>query len=116
MGTRQKVYEKSQGKCWYCGIDLPKRWHTDHFKPLGRNPDGTCENPEHDHFDNLVPACPPCNIMKSSMNVEKFRWLINNFVTRLNRDITIYKHAKRYGLVKETDKKVEFWYEREGLR
>ena|SRR5690625_4719644 len=113
---RQEIWNKSQGKCWYCGCDLPDRWHVDHFKPLGRNPDGTCNNPENDTFANSVPACPSCNIMKSSMDIEKFRWLIGNFVTRLNRDISIYRHAKRYGLVKETGKEVKFWYEKEGLK
>lgn len=108
---RQKIWNKSQGKCWYCGCDLPKRWHIDHFLPIGRNPDKTLTNPENEHFDNLVPACPPCNIMKSSMDIEKFRWLISNFVTRLNRDISIYRHAKRYGLIKETGKEVVFWFE-----
>lgn len=108
---RKQIWDKSQGKCWYCGCDLPKRWHIDHFHPVKRNPDNTLTNPENDHFDNLVPACPSCNIMKSSMDIERFRDLIANFVTRLNRDITIYRHAKRYGLVKETEKEVTFWFE-----
>ena len=108
---RQEIWSKSNGKCWYCGCQLPKRWHVDHFHPVKRNPDGTCDHPENEHFNNLVPSCPSCNIMKSSMDIEKFRWLISNFVTRLNRDISIYRHAKRYGLIKETGKEVVFWFE-----
>lgn len=113
MTKRQQIYNKSNGHCWYCGDKLKKGWHTDHFLPIRRNPDGTIDNPEHDNIDNLVPACPPCNIMKSDMTIEKFRWLISNFITRLNRDIPVYKHAKRYGLVGETEKEVIFWFERD---
>lgn len=110
---RENVYKKSNGHCWYCGDKLQKGWHTDHFLPIGRNPDKTVNNPENDNFDNLVPACASCNIMKSDMDIESFRELISNFVKRLNRDITIYRHAKKFGLVKETDKKVIFWFERD---
>lgn len=69
---------------------------------------------KNDNFENLVPACPPCNIMKSSMDIEAFRWLIGNFINRLNRDVTVYRHARRYGLVKETGNEVVFWFERKG--
>lgn len=116
MTKRQKVWNKSNGHCWYCGDQLQKGWHVDHFLPLGRNHDGTCDNPENDHIDNLVPSCPSCNIMKSSMDIETFRWLIGNFVTRLNRDITVYRHAKRYGLVQETGNEVRFYFERRDLQ
>jgi len=112
MSKRQNIYNKSNGKCWYCGCQLQKGWHVDHFKPLGRNPDGTCNHPKHDTFDNLVPSCASCNIMKADFDIETFRQLISNFVTRLNRDIAVYRHAKRYGLVEETGKEVEFWFER----
>lgn len=114
MYTRQEIWNKSNGHCWYCGIQLPKTWHVDHFHPVKRNPDGTMENPENDNKENLVPSCVSCNVMKSSMSIDAFRKLIANFVTRLNRDITVYKHAKRYGLVKETNVNVEFWFERNG--
>lgn len=111
---RKKVYDKSGGICWYCGCRLQKGWHIDHFEPVKRNPDGTMTNAENDNFENLVPSCPPCNIMKSSMDIETFRWLISNFVKRLNRDITVYKHAKKYGLIKETGLEVVFWHEKNG--
>jgi len=108
---RELILAKSGGVCWYCGERLGNRWHVDHFLPLVRNPDGSVEYPERDTEENLVPACAPCNLLKSSYDIENFRWLVENFVTRLNRDITVYRHAKRYGLVKETDEKVTFWFE-----
>ena len=29
---RQGIYDKSGGKCWYCGIELKKGWHMDHLQ------------------------------------------------------------------------------------
>lgn len=109
---RQKTWNKSNGHCWYCGDQLGKGWHVDHFLPLKRNQDGTVTHPERDTFENSVPACASCNIMKSSMDIETFRWLIGNFIKRLNRDVAVYRHAKRYGLVEETENEVVFWFER----
>ena len=108
---RKAIWNKSEGKCWYCGTELnEKNWHVDHFEPINRV-GGEIMNPERDTFENKVPACPSCNIMKTNMNIESFRWLIGNFVKRLNRDVTVYRHAKRYGLVEETGKEVTFWFE-----
>lgn len=109
---RKRVLNKSKGLCWYCGQRLVGGWHVDHFHPIGREPNGIIKHPERDIEDNLVPACPSCNVMKSDMDIEQFRNLIANFIVRLNRDIPVYKHAKRYGLVGETDVKVVFWFER----
>lgn len=116
MNSKRKVvWDKSNGLCWYCGEELPERgWHADHFIPVDRI-DGKMTSPENHNLDNLVPACASCNIMKSNMDIETFRRLISNFVKRLNRDITVYRHAKRYGLIKETGKEVKFWFE-EGIK
>lgn len=111
---RKKIYEKSDGVCWYCGEKLKARWHVDHFYPIKREPDGNSLHPERDVESNLVPSCASCNLLKSNMDIESFRWIISNFVTRLNRDITVYKHAKRYGLVQEKNAGVKFWFERNG--
>ena len=108
---RKAIWNKSNGHCWYCGTELKaNNWHVDHFEPINRV-GGEIRNPERDTFENKVPACPPCNIMKANMSIESFRWLIGNFVKRLNRDVTVYRHAKRYGLVEETGKEVTFWFE-----
>ena len=108
---RQAIFDKSEGKCWYCGDELKKGWHADHFLPIRRNTDGTCENPENDNEDNKVPSCAPCNRMKSSMGIEDFRRLIGEFIASLNKYSTQYKFAVRYGLVLETDIPVVFWFE-----
>lgn len=49
--------------------------------------------------------------MKNSLPLESFRAVIAGFVNSLNRDSTQYKFAKRYGLVKETEIEVKFYFE-----
>mgnify|MGYP001325782747 CR=1 FL=1 len=110
MNQRQQILSKSNGRCWYCGIELQKGWHVDHFQPVRRY-NGEMTAPENDVPENLVPSCPSCNIMKSDRTIEGFRSLLANLVKSLNRDISIYRHAKRYGLVEESEKEVKFWFE-----
>lgn len=123
---RQEIYDKSGGKCWYCGCDLIKGWHADHFNPIRRNNSSwlsdeakiamgysPCEHPENETEENKVPACASCNILKSSLSIEHFRQRIEQFMESLNAYTNQYKFAKRYGLVEETKKPVIFWFEQE---
>jgi hypothetical protein len=102
---------------------LQKGWHVDELLPVRRNMkwnkektkyvwDGTYEHPERLNIDNQMPSCPSCNINKHSMSLESFRDLIAGFINSLNRDSTQYKIAKRYGLVQEVEKPVQFYFER----
>lgn len=121
---RNLIYNKFDGRCAYCGEELQKGWHVDEFLPVKRNMrwnkaktayvhDGTYEFPERLHIDNQMPSCPSCNINKHSMSLEEFRFLIENFITSLNRDSTQYKIAKRYGLIMEVQKpEVVFYFEK----
>ena len=111
---RQDIFDKSGGRCWYCGCELQKGWHADHFYPIRRNGDGTCSHPQRDNDDNMVPSCPQCNRMKSSQSIEGFRGTINLFINSLNEYSTQYKFAKKYGLVIETKEPVVFWFESNG--
>ncbi|MBT2601400.1 MULTISPECIES: HNH endonuclease signature motif containing protein [unclassified Oceanobacillus] len=113
---RQAIWDKSGGKCWYCGCTLPEKgWHADHFEPIQRNwRDGTCQHPERDTEENKVPACASCNINKHSMSLESWRKIIQGYVNSLNRDSTQYKLAKRYGLIEEKPIEVKFWFEENG--
>lgn len=120
---REILFSKYNGKCAYCGCDLQKGWHADHIEPCRRNShynskthrwefDGTYVNPELNHIDNMNPSCASCNINKHSMTIEQFRDSIQQFIPSLNEYITQYKIAKRYGLIKETEMKVVFYYEK----
>lgn len=99
------------GKCTYCGDILSDKWHVDHFESIRRNGDGTCENPENDHIDNLVPACVPCNLNKKSLSLENWRKQIKNYENSLVLYHNIFNHAERFGLVEFTNKPVVFYFE-----
>lgn len=71
------------------------------------------ENPENFNLDNQMPACASCNINKHSLSLEEFRSLIGGFMKHLNEVSTQYKIAKRYRLVREDIRPVEFYFERE---
>lgn len=108
---RKYLHDKYKGHCSYCGCELHENWHADHLIPIVRNEDGTCENPENDNIDNLVPSCPSCNMMKNSFTLEQFRENIQNFVRSLNNYNVQYKFARKFGLIIQTDEKVEFYFE-----
>lgn len=108
------------GRCAYCGTTLPDRWHADHIEPVLRTGwiakfakvDAAARRPENERPDNYFPACPQCNISKGAMQLDEWRkWLAGHLVS-LNRDHSIYRLSKAFGLVTETGKRVEFYFER----
>jgi len=111
MTKREKVYNKFNGKCAYCGCDLQKGWHIDHIEPMISDLRGGYAKPENDNFSNLNPSCASCNVQKNSHTLEQFRRNIKQFVASLNQYSTQYKFAKRYGLVSENDIEVKFYFE-----
>ena len=122
---RQLIYDKYGGKCSYCGCDLKKGWHADHLIPIkrklewGKDKHGNhiivtsneCERPKFNTIENKVPSCHSCNIMKHSLSLESFRSSVEYFITSLNNNSNPYKFAKKYGLIKETNNKVVFYFE-----
>jgi 5-methylcytosine-specific restriction endonuclease McrA len=113
---REIVFLKYNGKCAYCGCELVKGWHVDHIQAIRRNTDGTCENPELDVLENYNPSCASCNINKHSMTLEEFRASIKKYVESLNNYSVQYKIAKRFGLIKETNIEVKFYFETVHIR
>jgi hypothetical protein len=112
---RREIWNKSGGKCWYCGCELPEKgWHADHFEPVLRafdivprdkrkNPNkfevrhnGGFENPELDNQENLVPSCAPCNLFKSTFSVEMFRNEIKKQVDRARKSSVNFRTAERF--------------------
>ncbi|WP_271043376.1 HNH endonuclease [Pseudomonas sp. VB3] len=122
---RADLREKFDGRCAYCGCDLPERWHADHVEPVvrellsRRNPNGTWKlvsgkalKPHLDHVENMNPACPPCNISKGGMSLEGWRAWLSGHIKSLNSYHPIYRIAKAYGLIQETGAEVVFHFER----
>jgi 5-methylcytosine-specific restriction endonuclease McrA len=108
---RQAIFDKSGGKCWYCGCDLTKGWHADHLEPVFRY-NGSMQYPEKDNEINLVPACRPCNLFKATYSLEGFRREIEEQASRAMKQSVNYRTALRFNQIVETKKPVIFWFER----
>ena len=63
--VKQKILDKTNGSCAYCGTDLSLESMTvDHIIPISK--EGSND------LDNLFPACSTCNHLKDSMTLEEF--------------------------------------------
>lgn len=112
---RKLVFAKSDGRCWYCGCDLPEKgWHADHMDAVYRQAPGTWK-PQNDVIENIVPACAPCNLFKSVFSVEDFRREIAAQIERARKSSVNFRTAERFGLLEVTSAPVVFWFEQEGL-
>ena len=112
---REIVRQKFGGRCAYCGEHLRAKWHVDHLLPIVRDNwlhQGAA--PIHGHRDvieNMMPACPPCNIDKRSLTLEDWRGIISRSGSVLERDSATFRRAMRYGLVVVHAPKIVFHFE-----
>ena len=128
---RQTIWDKSGGKCWYCGCDLPlKGWHIDHVEPIIRDTiivedtsdsqyshksvsTGTSLRPHLDTIENMVPSCAPCNLFKFTFDVEFFRKEIAAQRERVRGASSGFRIAERFGIIEVIKNPVVFWFERQ---
>lgn len=100
-----KIYNKTQGKCWYCGKILSLDFNIknkDYF-----NIDH--QNSKSNKYENLVPACKSCNSSKRNKTLNEFReWASNPYKFTeeqiiylgsigIKKDKIIIKNLKFYG-------------------
>lgn len=71
---------------------------------------------ELDVMSNYLPACRSCNHYKSTLSIERFRMCVERFPSVLMRDSVTYKNAVRFGLVVPNPHKVEFYFEKLGIK
>lgn len=104
---RQNVYEKYNGRCAYCGRKIEyKDMQVDHFiAKRGWTESGT------DDISNLMPSCRMCNHYKRANTLETFRIYIQEIPRKL-RNNYIYKVGVAYGNVIESEKPIEFYFEK----
>jgi len=72
---------------------------------------GECHRPERHRLDNMMPACPPCNIDKHIMSLEEWRRKLQDATNVLMRNNPTYRHALRFGLLAETGARIVFHFE-----
>jgi hypothetical protein len=100
---RQLVKEKCNGNCACCGEALSDRFCVDHIQAFYRG--GECS------LDNYLPACFPCNSYKLTSSIEEFRRHIARQLELAFRNSVNYRTAVRFGLTKETNNPVIFYFE-----
>lgn len=125
---RAELRMKFGGRCAYCGCELPEKgWHADHveaalrkweFGPRRANgtrrtvATGELWRSENDVLVNLVPACPPCNLLKATFSIELFREQIAAQADRARLYSVNFRTAERFGQVQVTPSPVVFWFEK----
>lgn len=104
--VREKVYQKFNGHCAYCGCELAyKDMQVDHIKSV-------CGYGDNNNIDNLFPSCRMCNFYKGISDLEYFRKSLETLHERLRKPF-IYRLALKYGLITEHKNKVVFYFEKE---
>lgn len=103
--VRQQIYNMYNGHCAYCGCELEyKDMQVDHVESKYWY-NGS------DDISNYKPACRMCNYYKSTYTLETFREQLGLLTQRLEKEF-IYRLAKKYGVLEETDSKIKFYYEK----
>lgn len=116
---REQIHAKYSGHCAYCGdlIEL-KDMQIDHIIPKrnfvkivkSTTFSHLTEN-DVDHDDNLNPSCRFCNKRKDAFDLEFFRSELAEQINRLNKYSASYRFAKKFGLIKETQRPIVFYFE-----
>ena len=111
---RQEVWEKYNGHCAYCGCEITlKEMQVDHAEAIYPH-EKEYKAGQADYLDsieNYMPACRMCNFYKSTSTIEGFRKNLQTLTDRLEK-LFIYRLAKKYGIVKEYDKQIIFYFEK----
>ncbi len=110
---RMLVFDKSNGRCSYCGCELKQRWQVDHVQPQHLNHRYNKDDPNYDpdKIDNLRAACQPCNNLKGGFSVEGFRECIQDQLDKCKNNCSHYRVALRFDMISEDRKKIEFYFE-----
>lgn len=122
---RQKVYEKYDGHCAYCGKKITiEDMQMDHIKPAWHNVsqeklDKIAETGNNvkiekgnDDIQNLNPSCRQCNFRKGTMGLEEFRKELGLQTKRIIKSSFQVRQSLDYGLLEYHDHSVQFYFEK----
>ncbi len=106
---RNKIYQKHNGRCSYCGhgIELGEM-QVDHKEARARFSDSR----DADFWDNLMPSCRACNIRKNTMSIKKFRSELARDIEQLKRDSAKFRLLLKYGKIELIGGEIEFYFEK----
>lgn len=110
---RMEVWQKYNGHCAYCGCEITlEKMQVDHMESIYRHEkDYIAGNTEYmDKIENYMPACRMCNFYKMTYTLEQFRQRLQTMTERLEKQF-IYRLAKKYGIVREQEKGITFYFE-----
>ena len=109
--NRDKIYNKYDGRCAYCGCALKnsgRGMHVDHIGSVLRG--------GQDVEENYNPSCISCNTSKSTYTLEEFRERLSEEGDRLRRDSAKFRLLERFGIISQTKTRLEFYYEKSASR
>ena len=108
--VRQKVYDKYDGHCAYCGCELDmKSMQVDHVDAVYR---AEYEGREIDNsIDNLMPACRQCNFYKGTSTIDEFRRKILHLERTILAGFSV-RLAQKYGIVQVKEWDMKFYFEK----
>lgn len=105
--VRDSVRLRFGGRCGYCG-SRPDKLQIDHIRPVSAS---GVKDQDLNAEENLMPACFSCNNYKMNMSLEQFRTELAQQVWRARTHSLNFRLAERFGLVRETEAKVTFYFE-----
>jgi 5-methylcytosine-specific restriction endonuclease McrA len=117
---RNKVYQKYDGHCAYCGKKITfKEMQVDHKIPkrnavslATKNLLGEWVLPDLNVFENLMPSCRRCNHYKRAESLNRYRGMIDT-IPEILKENYIFKVALDYGLIEIKEWDGVFYFERQ---
>lgn len=115
---RQLIFEKYNGKCAYCGINLDyNNFNADHIIPIQRGVKGkerlnSTLNLGTNSLENYNPSCVSCNSSKWSNDIETWRNILANKYDNLIKKEAGLKILINLGIIKYSKKDVVFYFEK----
>jgi 5-methylcytosine-specific restriction endonuclease McrA len=112
---RQKVLDKHNGHCGYCGNEITlKEMQVDHIIPKWNKILHKDNLEKINDFNNLMPTCRRCNHYKRGDTLEQFREKMKTLDERIKNGY-INKVAIDFGIIVLTKFDGVFYFEKENL-